>query len=193
MLLHSSHAAAGAFRMPGQELWGKWEVVSHDVRGLGKPLGEDFFTQMDRKGAFLPIGQMIAIEGGYQVSYVPRSITMGTRIPYSAPEFTLRLIAPIPASICKNERWDYLCDEPKKLAISQSFGGQIFFNIGTRSTLKPLWPTMSEIEYHLVLDRDITFFVSLLSPDRLVVHLNYYADGSSDDLPVGVIFERIKD
>jgi hypothetical protein len=193
MLTHSSHAAAGAFRMPGQEILGKWKVVSHDVRGLKQPLGEDFFMQMNKREEFLPIGMIIEIEGGYKVSYVPRSVTLGTRVPYSAPDIGLRFIAPVPAEICKNERWNYLCDDLKNLKMNQDFGGQIFFEIGTNDLNQTaLWPTMSVILYKLILDSDKTLFVRLLSPDRLVAPFWYRAPGTSIDLPVGVIFKRIK-
>lgn len=193
MLTHSSHAADRAFRMPGQELWGKWRVVSHDVRSLKQPLGEDFFKEMNEREEFLPVGQMIEIEGTFEISYVPRSITMGTRVPFSAPDVTLRFLAPISADICKNERWNYLCDDLKNLKINQSFGGQVFFDIGLGDLGQTaLWPSMSVILYKLILDSDRTLFVSLLSHDRLVAPFWYRAPGTFIDLPFGVIFERIK-
>jgi hypothetical protein len=193
MLTHSSHAATRTFRMPGQEIWGKWKVVSYDVRSQEKPLGDDFLKQMNEREAFLPVGQVIEIEGGYEVSYVLRSVTTGQKIPYSAPDVTLRFLAPNSPDFCKNTKWDFLCDDPKKLTVDQSFGGKIFFFIGTRDvTRKMLWPSMSAIEYQLVLDMDRFFFLNLISPDRLVAHLYYFASDAADGVPVGVIFERIE-
>lgn len=69
----------------------------------------------------------------------------------------------------------------------------MYFEIGTNDlSRKALWPTISVIEYELVLDPGHAFSVRVLSPDRLVGPRWYRAPGTTDDVPVGIIFERIK-
>ncbi len=183
-MLFPSQAHAHQFRVPGQELWGIWKLVRHEFGFLGYQLDEKTSKELDGNMGYLPVGQILEINGDGLQIFRPSQDGDG---PYEIyPMVTMKFRAPFSKSVCSNKKWFSLCptEEDHSSALNTDYEERAYvrFRIGTNipQEHRSFFSDTSAIDYDLSMEGGGSMFLTRVGENMMVEQMSINARPEQD-------------